>query len=190
MPRAGLTRLRVVEEAEALADEVGLTQLTLAAIAVRLGVQVPSLYKHIDGLEALQRQLATRARADLAETLAMAAVGKASADAVDAVAIAYRSWAHRHPGRYPATLRAPSPDDAADVAATEAAVQVVYNALAGYGLEGADAVDATRTLRSALHGFIALEAAHGFGLPEDVDRSFERMVAAQKLALGAWRTLS
>lgn len=189
MPRAGLSTLRVIEEAEALADEVGLAHLSLSAIAARLGVQVPSLYKHIAGLDALQQQLGTRARADLADAMRRAAVGKAGADAIASVASAYRNWAGRHPGRYPATLRAPSPEETADVAATEAAVQVIFDVLAGFGLEGADAVHATRALRAALHGFVTLEAAHGFGLPHDVDRSFDRMVAAQNLALAAWRSL-
>lgn len=189
MPRAGLSTLRVIEEAEALADEVGLPQLSLAAIATRLGVQVPSLYKHIAGLDALRQQLATRARADLADALGRAAVGKAGPDAVVAVAHAYRDWAKRHPGRYPATLRAPSPEDAEDVAATESAVRVVFDALSAYGLTGADAIDATRALRAALHGFVALEAAQGFGLPHDIDRSFDRMVAAQTAALAQWDSL-
>jgi len=38
MPRAGLSEGRVVDEAEQLADEVGLSRLTLAAVAERLGV--------------------------------------------------------------------------------------------------------------------------------------------------------
>jgi AcrR family transcriptional regulator len=61
MPRAGLTETRVLEDAERLADEVGLSQLTLAALAARLGVRQPSLYKHIDGMDGLQRGLAIRA---------------------------------------------------------------------------------------------------------------------------------
>jgi hypothetical protein len=31
-----------------------------------------------------------------------------------------------------------------------------------------------------------LEAADGFGLPVDIDRSFERLVAGMKAALSAW----
>ena len=46
MPRAGLTPQRVVVEAEELADLVGLNRLTLAELAARLGVRLPSLYKH------------------------------------------------------------------------------------------------------------------------------------------------
>jgi hypothetical protein len=34
-----------------------------------------------------------------------------------------------------------------------------------------------RAFRSAVHGFVALEAAGGFGIPVDVDTSFERLVA-------------
>ena len=61
VPRAGLTEARVVDEAERIADEVGLARLTLAAIADRLGVRQPSLYKHIDGHgRATARPLDTR----------------------------------------------------------------------------------------------------------------------------------
>ena len=42
---------------------------------------------------------------------------------------------------------------------------------------GDDAVHAVRTVRSALHGFVALEAAGGFGLPVDLEASFDRLVA-------------
>ena len=58
LPRAGLTQARVVDEAVDFADEVGLSKLTLAALAKRLGVREPSLYKHVDGMDALQRDIA------------------------------------------------------------------------------------------------------------------------------------
>jgi hypothetical protein len=48
--------------------------------------------------------------------------------------------------------------------------------LRGYGLDGDDLIDATRAVRSAVHGFVALEIAGGFGLPQDVDRSFDRLI--------------
>ncbi|MDI5938548.1 TetR-like C-terminal domain-containing protein, partial [Micromonospora sp. DH15] len=58
--------------------------------------------------------------------------------------------------------------------------------LRGYGLDGDDAVDATRVLRSALHGFLALEAAGGFGLPRDLDRSYDQLVAGLDVAFRSW----
>ncbi len=186
MPRAGLNRDRVLDEAERVADEVGLGNLTLAAVAERLQVRQPSLYKHIDGLDALHRGLAVRAKSELAQVVGRATVGRSGADAVRALAGAYRGWAAEHPGRYAATLRAPAPGDGDDEAASAAVVVLVGDILAAYGLSGDDAIDATRALRSALHGFVALEALGGFGLPVSVDRSFDRLVTALVAALERW----
>lgn len=186
MPRAGVTTARVVEEAERLADEVGISGVSLARIASRLDVKVPSLYKHVPGLDALHSLVEARAKSDLADAMARAAVGVAGDDAVDALAAAYRDWAKRHPGRYSATLKAPDPDDEPSRAASDRAVRVIFDALAGYGLTGDDAIDATRALRAALHGFVSLEAAGGFGLPQSVDRSFDQLVGALKRALREW----
>ena len=82
MPRAGLSTARVVEEAEAVADEVGLSRLTLAEVAARLGVRVPSLYKHVDGMDALVRGVSVRAKAELGDVLARAAVGLTTREAL------------------------------------------------------------------------------------------------------------
>lgn len=176
MPRVGLTAERVVAEAEAMVDEVGLSRFSLAALAVRLGVQPPSLYKHIAGEDALQRAIGARAIGELANVMRDAAVGRSGADAVRAIATAYRRWAHAHPGRYAVTLRAPDPSDEDSVAASTRAVEVIRGALTHYGLVGDAEIDAIRTLRSALHGFVSLEAVGGFGLPVDIDRSFDRLV--------------
>ena len=188
MARAGLSEDRVVVEAERIADEVGLSRLTLAALAESLGVRQPSLYKHIDGMDALQRSIAVRGKTELGEVLGRAAVGKAGDDAIRALSTAYRRWALEHPGRYSATVRAPVPGDSEDEASSAAVVGVVFDVLAGYDLHGVDAIDATRALRSTLHGFIALESSGGFGLPVDIDRSFERLVDGLVVALRTFAT--
>lgn len=183
MARVGLSAERVVIEAEILADEVGLASLSLSALAARLGVQPPSLYKHIAGQDALLSMIAARATSELSDVMRDAAVGQSGPDAVRAIAHAYRAWARAHPGRYSATLAAPDPADADAYSASTRAVAVLSGALAGYGLTGNDEIDAIRALRSGLHGFVSLEAAGGFGLPVDVDRSFARLVDALLSAL-------
>lgn len=190
MPRAGLTPAVVVAEASAVADESGLHQLTLASVAQRLGVALPSLYKHVRGLDDLQRQMAALALRELCDAVTKATVGKSRGDALRALAGAYWDYAHRHPGRYAATLRAPRADDADDADAAAAArdlLDVVYAVLQGYGITGDDAVDATRTLRAVLHGYVALEAAGGFGMPNDVRHSFDRALDALDVTLGTWQ---
>jgi AcrR family transcriptional regulator len=171
VPSARLNPTRVVEEAERIADEVGLPRLTLTLLAERLNVRQPSLYKHIDGMPGLQHRITVRGKQELAEILARSAVGRARGDAVVAIAHAYRRWALEHPGRYAAAQPAPIPGDVEDEAASS------------------DVVDAMRFVRAALHGFVTLEAptAGGFALPVDIDRSFDRLVQAVVGALADWR---
>jgi hypothetical protein len=45
-------------------------------------------------------------------------------------------------------------------------------------------VHAARAFRSALHGFVGLEAAGGFGIPVDLDESFGRLVRTLAGGLG------
>ena len=188
MPRAGLTAQRVVEEAGAVADATGLDRLTLAAVADRFGVAIPSLYKHVHGLDGLRRDLAVLAVRELTAALSRAAVGRAGRDALHAMADAYRAYAIAHPGRYAASVRAPAPDDTEHLAAADDALDVFFSVLAGYGIRGDDAIDAIRGLRAAMHGFVTLEAGGGFGLPQSVDVSYHRLVDVLDTALKAWPT--
>ncbi|UZN03287.1 TetR-like C-terminal domain-containing protein [Cellulomonas sp. S1-8] len=169
-----------------LADEVGLGKLTLAALAVRLGVRQPSLYKHIDSLGGLRRDIAVRAKRDLGEVLARASVGRSGADAISAMSHAYRSWALQHPARYEASNLMPAPGDVEDEAVSLAAIRVIADVLTAYQLEGDDAVDAIRAFRSTLHGFISYETAGAFAWSADVDRSFDRLVRGFVVALTRW----
>ena len=186
MPRAGLTRDRVIEEAATMADEVGLSRMTLAALAERLGVRQPSLYKHIDSMAGLQRSISLRSKRELADVLARAAVGRSGADAIHAMSHAYRGWALEHPARYEASNMMPAPGDTESEAASLAGIQIIADVLAAYELEGDDAVDAIRAFRSTLHGFISLEAQGGFALSTSIDRSFERLVHGFAVALSRW----
>ncbi|HYY10650.1 MAG TPA: TetR-like C-terminal domain-containing protein, partial [Kineosporiaceae bacterium] len=135
------------------------------------------------GLDDLQRGITVLALGELRERLAAAALGRAGGDALRALAAAYREYAREHPGRYAATLRAPAPDDDEHGRAAAAVVDVVFAVLRGYGLEGDGLVHATRILRSSLHGFVALEAGGGFGLPDSVDETFARLVEGLDAAL-------
>jgi AcrR family transcriptional regulator len=184
--RAGLTPERVVNEAAAVADEVGLERLTLVAVAERFGVALPSLYKHVRGLGGLRRDLAVLGVRELAAALSKAAVGRSRGDALRSIAHAYRDYARAHPGRYAASVRAPAPDDAEHLEMNDDALAVVRAVLAGYGITGADAIDAIRALRAALHGFVTLEAGGGFGLPQSVDASFTRLAGAFDAAFASW----
>ena len=166
----------MVRAAAELADAAGLDSVTVATVAARLGIQAPSLYNHVAGLAGLRRDLALAGLAGLTRRLERATVGKSGDQALEALAWAYRAYAREHPGTYAAAQRAPEEGDSAWRAAGADVVGLVVAVLASYGMEGDDALHATRGLRSLMHGFIALEAAGGFGLPLDLDESFRRLL--------------
>jgi AcrR family transcriptional regulator len=175
MARAGLDGDAVVEAAAVLADAEGLEAVTLARLAADFGVRAPSLYAHVAGLDDLRRRLGIRGARELGDALREAATGRAGRDALVAVAAAYRRHARRHPGTYLAAQRA-RPGDAEAEAAGAGVVEVVLAVLRGYGLEGDDAIHATRAVRAALHGFVTLEASGGFGMRQSAGESFKRLV--------------
>jgi AcrR family transcriptional regulator len=180
----------VVEAAARLADEEGFEALSLAGVAKAFGVAVPSLYKHVENLETLRAEVALLAVRELADRMRRAAVGRARGEALQALARAYRAYVLEHPGRYAATVRAVRADDPLGpqrLAALNEALEVVFAVLGGYGIEGDDRVDAARALRSAMHGFSLLEAAGGFGIPRDLERSFDAMIGAFDFVLSQWR---
>lgn len=176
MPRAGLTTAAVTDAAAALADESGLPQLSMGAVADRLGVRTPSLYKHVDGLADLLHRIAVQATDELGDAVRDATQGRAGSDALAAAALAMRRYVTRHPGRYAATVgaRSTGPDDPLTVAA-ERSLRAFAAVLHGYRLDPDQEIHALRTLRSLLHGFISLEVAGGFQYATDVSSSFTWM---------------
>ncbi len=159
-----------------IADADGLAGVTLARVAAGLDVRAPSLYNHVAGRDALLRLVALRGMRALDGVLRDAAVGRSGRDALVAIAHAYRAFARENPGLYAATVRAPAADDAELLAAAARPVEVLVTVLAAWGFEGELAVHHVRVVRSALHGFVSIEAGGGFGLPLDLDESFERLV--------------
>ncbi|WP_398695822.1 TetR/AcrR family transcriptional regulator [Streptomonospora wellingtoniae] len=177
----------MTEQAARVCDEEGFDRLSLAAVAKRCGVAVPSLYKHVGGLEALRREVGTAAAAEIARVLGDAAIGRSGADALRAVARAYRDYARTRPGRYAALQQAPRPEDDAGAAAVfYRSVEVLASILAGFGLPDEARIDVIRWLRGTLHGFVDLELRGGFGLPQSVDGSFEVVVEALVQTLRNW----
>jgi AcrR family transcriptional regulator len=187
MPRRGLDRRQVADAALEIVDADGLEAVTLARVAAALGVRSPSLYNHVAGRDGLIREIAARSTGELATALRRAATGRSGGEAIAAVAQAQRDYARAHPGRYAATVAAPAAGDAEHEAAAADAVDVLASVLAGSGLSGDDLIHAVRALRSAVHGFAALEASGGFGLDVDRDSSFRWLVDALAAGIGGAR---
>jgi AcrR family transcriptional regulator len=176
--RRRLNRETVVQQAAVMADESGsVAAVRLSALARALHVQPPSLYNHVDGLEDLRYGLAVYAVEQLLATLRQVSQGLVGQEALMAIAVAYRQFAHSHPGLYPLTIRAPEPEQVALVALSQELLQLLLLLMASLGLQGDDALHAIRGMRAILHGFVSLEAAGGFKMDLDREDSFRRLVA-------------
>jgi AcrR family transcriptional regulator len=186
--RVGIDKDAVVRAAAKIADDHGWDALTLARVANKLRIRSPSLYNHVGGLESLRRELKLLALRDLNLALSRATIGKSRDDAVRGLAAAYRAFVKRHPGTYAATMVAAPKNDPAMEAAASNIVETILSVLSGYGLDRREGIHAIRALRSTVHGFAALEIAGGFGIPLDVDKSFEWLVSALLKGLSAARS--
>src|SRR5262249_12454140 len=103
--------------------------------------------------------------------------GTTGIDAIVALAYAYRSFGEQHPGLFAAIASTPPAhtDRAGFDAFTDPVVTIIEH-LDGLGLGPQEAVAVIRTVRSAVHGFVSLEASGGFALPADIDESFDLLV--------------
>jgi AcrR family transcriptional regulator len=187
MANRRIDRALVLGAAADLVDRRGAHALTMAAIAAELGVRVPSLYHHVDGLPELRTALRARALRLLHATLGEATVGRAGRDALAGVVHGLRRFAHAHPGLLGFTASVDAEDDVETRAAGDAVVALIFSVLHGYRLEGSAAVHATRVLRAALHGFVTLEAAGGFARAEEIDDTLEALIDVLDAGLRAWR---
>jgi AcrR family transcriptional regulator len=176
-----LTRTDVVKAAVEILNNKGSDALTLNHLADVLGIRTPSLYNHIDGLHGLQKELAILNARQLADRLGEAAIGKGGPELFRDVAQAFRSYVKENPGLYTATLRASGTQEKPDpdlMHEEERTLKVALAVMASLGLKGEDAIHAVRAFRSVVHGFATLEVAGGFGMPQDCDESFRRLVTA------------
>jgi AcrR family transcriptional regulator len=175
--RAGLSRDDVIDAAVELVDTEGLDALTLVAVATKLGVQPPSLYHHVDGLDGLRVAVGVEGVRRLADRFQAAVQGMTGLPALRAMAVAFRDFARAHRGLYLAAQPATSLDaDRWLYEAAPEAFDTVVAAMASLGLDADDQVHVIRSVRASLHGFIMLEQRAGFGTPDEVETSFTRML--------------
>ncbi|HEV3088960.1 MAG TPA: TetR-like C-terminal domain-containing protein [Candidatus Elarobacter sp.] len=175
-PRPRLDRTGVVAAAAALADELRrVDAVQLVDLAKRVGIRTPSLYAHVASLDDLRREVALLGLRELRERMSHAAVGHGGTDALMALARAVREYALERPGVYTAVSTQPRDEEWND--ALLAIKDVFVTVFSRFGIEGDEATNCVRAMRSAIHGYVVLEAQGDFGLP-DPAASFDRVISA------------
>ncbi|ODT65565.1 MAG: TetR family transcriptional regulator [Pelagibacterium sp. SCN 63-23] len=186
MPRAGLSRDKIIQAAAQRADEEGFDSLTLAAIARLFDVRLPSLYGHVASVHELKQGVALLALDRLAERTEEAVAGRAGKDALTALAETHRSFSRQHPGLFQASRY---PLDAASAQRSGGArlARLNHAMLRGYALGDEDRVHATRLIGSFILGFSLLEQAGSFDhSAPDAERSWRRDIEGLDALLQSW----
>ncbi|GEK85391.1 TetR/AcrR family transcriptional regulator [Microbacterium aerolatum] len=179
----------IVEAGREILESDGPAGLTMQAVATRVGVRAPSLYKRIRNRDALLAAVAEATVDDLTHRLTAAARLHSAAEmpgnSVDlgrgmqsqgargareelvGLAEAFRAFAHERPEGFRLMFTASAPLDALE----HAAAPVLHAARALVGDD--DALDAARLFTAWATGFLQMELAGAFRLGGDVDDAFD-----------------
>jgi AcrR family transcriptional regulator len=154
-------------------------------LAAELKVKPPSLYNHIESIDAVLDELTLLSAAELLERSKEAIMGRSGQAAIRSLADAQRVYAKEHPALFFASLRSLHGRGAKMESIANAYLSVFLAVLYEYGCEGSDALHTVRCLRAAITGFIQLELRGGFGMPLDSDKSFHRLIDILTLGMQA-----
>jgi AcrR family transcriptional regulator len=168
------TNDEILAVATALVEEGGADALTMKAVAARVGVRPPSLYKRVRSRDELLAQVVDRAATRLAAVLddALRDAGPGRSDGVIALAHALRDFAEQHPRLF-GLVFAQRPDGVRPSRAVlERSARAVLTA--AERLAGPErALDAARTITAWAYGFLAIELSGGFRLGGDPRTAFD-----------------
>ncbi|MBB2923540.1 TetR/AcrR family transcriptional regulator [Cellulomonas cellasea] len=159
------TLAEIVAAGRDVLETGGPSRLTMQAVAERVGVRAPSLYKRVRDRDALLGLVAASTVEELGERLSAADV------TVAGVARAYRTFAHERPEGFRLVL-----SDRVDpevLARASAPVLRVAAELVGE----AEALEAARLITAWATGFLSMELAGAFRLGGDLDDAYEYAVA-------------
>jgi len=162
MPTPDRTSLNdIITAGRELVETGGAARLTMQAVADRVGVRPPSLYKRVRDRDALLVLVAQATVDDLAQRLA------ASDGTLAGIAHVYRGFAHERPEGFRLMFTVDGAAESLD--RVSAPILRVAEDLVGE----AAALEAARLVTAWATGFIDMELAGAFRLGGDIDRAFE-----------------
>jgi AcrR family transcriptional regulator len=182
-----LDKATLVRVAADIADRDGWANLTLSQVSKEVNRHVTSLYAHVDGLEALRREVALLALDELADEVWKAALGRTREDALWAIAEVERDYARAHPGRNAAIVTYRAPDDEELRTAGRRVAEPIWATFRSFGLDEQQISQAHSVFSCALRGLILAEITDTFPF-HDLDETHEQLIGlfVAALSTGSW----
>jgi AcrR family transcriptional regulator len=157
-------REQIVATARQLLETNGPEAVTMRAIATKLGIKAPSLYKHIRDKAELEAALITEGFTEQAE--AFEKVVNNSPHPAQQFGATYRSWALRHPHLYQLMTGGPLPRDLLPAGLEDRAAAPLVAAARGDH-------DRARAAWAFAHGMVSLELADRFPPGSDLGPAWQ-----------------
>ena len=173
MPRTGLSKEEIIEKAAALANEKGLSYLTVTTLSEYLGIRKPSLYNHVKTMDDLHYKLMIYGWKKVSEEL-VAGIdsGSPKDNLIDYGRAAYR-FAMENPGVFEAMVWYNKYSDDSLLEATEGLYSFFFEQTDNLNIDREVANHLLRTYRAFIEGFIMLQIHNTFGNPISIDESFD-----------------
>jgi AcrR family transcriptional regulator len=170
--KAKTSSQEIVAAALALINEAGADNLSMHAVAQKVGVRGPSLYKHFADRAALLRAAETQLFQELGAILAQAASVDGESEAAKRCAFAYRAFAKRNPRAYALMFASVLANEEAAAVRQTAAQPVLELFLRMFRNDLNAALAAARAMTAFCHGFVSMELADAFRLGGCIDHAF------------------
>jgi len=169
--RARTSRDAILVAARQILETDGLDGVTMQAVADRVGVRAPSLYKHVTDRAALLQAVTDAVMAELVASLAIPRPSPDPRTDLRRVARRYRSFVRADPAGYGLLFARPGTGGSIDEAALADLGRPIVVATARLAGER-DALANARTIVSWAHGFVSMELAGAFRLGGDLDAAY------------------
>jgi AcrR family transcriptional regulator len=161
----------IVAAGRELLEAGGLDAVTMQAIAARVGVRAPSLYKRFPNRGALIGTMIDEILVDLGGQLESTDNDADPAAAIRELAARYRAFAIAHPRAYALGFMDLPPDHRPSAEANRRASEPLL-ALTTRLVGTAHALEAARLLTAFAHGFLSMELNGAFRLGGDLDAAY------------------
>lgn len=172
MPRIGLSREKVIEQAATLANEKGLEHVTITTLADYLGIKKPSLYNHIKSQEDIYHGIMIYGWQNGAEKIAENIVEEDAHESLRKYAYAFYQYAMDNPGIFEAMLWYNKYKSEELIKATEKIYIFFFAQTDKLHIDREVANHLLRTYRAFLEGFLLLVIHDSFGNPISIEESF------------------
>ena len=186
MARMGLDKDIIIYRAAQLANNVGLDNITLKALANDLNIQPPSLYNHISGLDDLKKELMLYGWLQMEDQILEAVAGISGYNAIEVMCRTVFEYATTNPGVFNAMVWYNKFENDETNNATKKLFPVVLKVFSSLNISQEDSDHLVRTFRSFLEGFALLVNHNAFGNPISINDSFELSL---KVLMSGMKTL-